>query len=218
VRPGALPRSFYLRPTEEVARDLLGKTLVREIRGRIAAVRIVEVEAYLGVNDPACHTFRGRRTPRVEPMWGIGGLAYVYFTYGMHHCVNVVTRSEGEPEAVLIRAGQPVAGVESMKRRRPSKTKTERLASGPACLCTALDIDRRHSGLDLVAGKSLWIGEGERVAGEVAVGAGRIGVDYAGEAASWPLRFLFLGHPSVSVPPNFEGKIRPIRKKKSISA
>jgi len=105
-----LPRSFYLRPTAEVAVDLLGRLLVRREGRRRRVVRIVEVEAYLGIEDRAAHTFGGRRTPRVEPMWGEGGHAYVFLVYGMHCCLNVVTREAGTPEAILIRAGEPVAG------------------------------------------------------------------------------------------------------------
>jgi DNA-3-methyladenine glycosylase len=196
--PHPLPREFFLRPTEVVARDLLGCRLVRSGKGGRTAVRIVEVEAYLGSGDPACHTHRGRRTPRVEPMWGIGGLAYVYFTYGMHHCFNVVTREPGEPEAVLVRAGEPVEGVAAMAKRRPEGTKVERLAAGPACLTAALAIDRTLSGLDLTAGRFLWLEEGIAVPdGEVSRGA-RIGVGYAGEAALWPLRFFLKGNRSVS--------------------
>lgn len=195
-----LPRSFYLRPTETVARDLLGRTLVRSLAGRRLAVRIVEVEAYLGVDDAACHTHRGRRTPRVEPMWGPGGLAYVYFTYGLHHCVNVVTREAGEPEAVLVRAGEPLEGIAAMSRRRPAGTPEHRLAAGPACLAAALSIDRALSGHDLTRGRSLWIEEGNPVGdGEVLRGP-RVGVDYAGEAAGWPLRCAVRGSRAISTP------------------
>ncbi|MBK7976107.1 MAG: DNA-3-methyladenine glycosylase [Deltaproteobacteria bacterium] len=200
-----LPREFYLRPTAEVARDLLGRVVVAGARGKRVAIRLVEVEAYLGIADPAAHTFRGRRTERVRPMWGPGGHAYVYFTYGMHHCLNAVTRAEGRPEAVLIRAGEPVEGVATMRRRRGPTHRDAALARGPACVCVALGLDRRHSGLDLTTGRTLWIEEGEPLVDEAVATAPRVGVDYAGDAAAWPLRFLARGHPSVSKPPRPRG-------------
>jgi len=193
----ALTRDFYLRPTRDVARDLLGCVIVRRERGRDVAIRIVEVEAYLGIEDPAAHTYRGRRTARVEPMWGPGGHIYVYFTYGMHHCMNAVTREQGTPEAVLIRAGEPLEGLTTMRRRRGPRADRD-LARGPACVCVALGVDRRHSGLDLTTGRKLWIEEGERVADAQVSRAPRIGVPYAGAAAAWPLRFLVRDHPCVS--------------------
>lgn len=196
----ALPRDFYLRPTDEVARDLLGRTLVRRIGRRRLALRIVEVEAYLGVEDPAAHTYRGRRTARVAPMWGPGGHAYVYRSYGMHDLFNVVTREAGTPQAVLVRAGEPLEGERAMLERRPGKRSFE-LARGPACLCRALDVDRRHTGLDLVARRTLWLEEGAPVAERDVQHVPRVGVDYAGEAAAWPLRFIVKDHPSVSVAP-----------------
>lgn len=198
--PAPLPRSFYLRPTETVAHDLLGRTFVRSLGGRRLSVRIVEVEAYLGIDDAACHTHRGRRTPRVEPMWGSGGLAYVYFTYGMHHCVNVVTRAAGEPEAVLIRAGEPLEGISAMARRRPAGTPENRLAAGPACLAAALSIDRTLSGHDLCLGRTLWIEEGSPIPDADRLRAPRVGVAYAGDAADWPLRFAVRGSRSISKP------------------
>lgn len=196
-----LDRDFYLRPTEAVARDLLGRVLVAGSRGKRVAIRLVEVEAYLGIDDPAAHTYRGRRTERVAPMWGEGGHAYVYFTYGMHHCLNAVTRAEGTPEAVLIRGGEAVEGLAAMRRRRGPTHEDAVLARGPACVCVALALDRRHSGLDLTTGRTLWIEEGEPFADDAVTTAPRVGVDYAGGAAAWPLRFLVRGHPSVSKPP-----------------
>ncbi len=196
-----LPRPFFLRPTVDVARDLLGRTLVRRERGRRLSLRIVEVEAYLGIDDPAAHTWRGRRTPRVEPMWGVGGLAYVYFTYGLHHCMNVVTGAAGDPQAVLIRAGEALEGAEMMARRRPPKTKPERLAAGPACLTSSLGIDRGLSGHDLVFGERLWLEAGEPAGDDEVSAAPRIGVDYAGAAAAWPLRFFVSASRAVSVRP-----------------
>jgi DNA-3-methyladenine glycosylase len=203
-----LRRAFYLRPTEEVARDLLGRLLVKRERGHRLAIRIVEVEAYLGIDDAACHTFGGRRTPRVEPMWGAGGHAYVYFTYGMHHCVNVVTREAGVPEAVLVRAGEPVEGADVMASRRPRTTPRERLTSGPACLAAALGLDRHHSGLDLVTGERLWIEPGTPVPEAEIERSGRVGVGYAGDASAWPLRFFVRGSRAVSVVRRALGQLR----------
>lgn len=146
---------------------------------------IVETEAYLGFEDPACHSYRGR-TERVSPMFLPGGVAYVYFVYGMHHCFNVVTRKEGQPEAVLIRALEPVFGVARMKRNRRGK---KNLTSGPAVLCQAFGIDRRWNGHALNQ-PPLWIQEGVDPPECDISTSPRIGVDYSGEASDWPLRFF----------------------------
>ncbi|MFQ5792922.1 MAG: DNA-3-methyladenine glycosylase [Acidobacteriota bacterium] len=153
-----LPRSFYARPTLEVARDMLGALLVRRWKGRYLTGRIVEVEAYIGEKDPACHAYRGR-TPRNEVMYGAPGHAYVYFTYGMHCLLNAVTEPVGFPAAVLIRALEPLAGVEQMRRLRASTSPRpdkkafpdRELTSGPARLCAALKIDLTLNGSDLTA-------------------------------------------------------------------
>jgi DNA-3-methyladenine glycosylase len=172
-----------------VARALLGALLVRRDGRDFLAARITETEAYLGIDDPACHSFRGRRTPRNEVMWGRAGHLYVYFTYGMHHCANVVTRLAGVPEAVLLRGALAVAGEEAITARRGGRTGGTLLA-GPARLCQGLGLDLRHNGLDLTAAGDLFLAsDGLAVeAGEVRVSS-RVGVAYAGEAASWPLRF-----------------------------
>jgi DNA-3-methyladenine glycosylase len=141
-----LPRAFYERDALVVAPELLGKLLVRD-DGR--SLRIVEVEAYLGEADPASHAFRGP-TPRNATMFGPAGHVYVYFTYGMHWCANVVCGDEGEAAAVLLRAGAPVAGVDRMEAARGGRVGRD-LASGPAKLCQALGIDRALDGTDLVA-------------------------------------------------------------------
>jgi len=187
LRP--LARGFYQRETADVARDLLGKLLVREVEGAVCVARVTEVEAYLGVADPAAHTYRGRRTPRVEVMWGEAGFLYVYFTYGMHHCANVVTRDAGEPEAVLLRGALPVHGVAAVAARRGGRSGPD-ILSGPARLCQGLAIDRALNGADLTTGGAVWLaGDGLSLPpGAVAAGP-RVGVAYAGEAAAWPLRF-----------------------------
>ena len=192
-----LGRSFYQRPTVDVARDLLGKVLVRETAEGLAAVRITEVEAYLGVDDPACHTFGGRRTPRVETMWGEAGFAYVYLVYGLYHCLNVVTVGPGVPEAVLIRGGVPLAGHDLVRERRGGRGAPERWLDGPGKLCQGLAVTVADDGADLCAAQSgLWIGDdGLRIPDEQVHRNSRVGVEYAGDAASWPLRFQTKGSP-----------------------
>lgn len=221
-----LPASFYRKSTAAVARDLLGCRLTRcWPDGTERSVILIETEAYLGVKDRAAHTWGGRRTPRVVPMWGPGGHAYVYFVYGMHHCLNVVTQREGVPEAVLLRAGVPEelwtgsgrskttfslkvnrAGDTSSARRQPaaagrasrgapsypSKNSSVPLgASGPARLCRYLDVTTDLSGVSL-SGPDLVLSRGPRARFDVLVGP-RVGIDYAGAAAAWPLRFAVAG-------------------------
>jgi len=180
-------REFFVAPTAVVARRLLGAWFVRPWRGRAYGARIVEVEAYLGTADAAAHSFGGRRTARVEPMYGPGGLLYVFAVYGMHYCANVVTRGEGVPEAVLIRAAEhpdvPPAAL-----------------SGPAKFCRALGIVGGESGRDLADGAG-WEIRPDPPARRLVVASPRVGVDYAGEAAGWPLRFSISGNPAVSRPP-----------------
>jgi DNA-3-methyladenine glycosylase len=191
VGPGEIPsdsapRSFFRRPTRTVARQLLGAWLVRQSEGRLYAARIVEVEAYLGAGDAAAHSRGGRRTERVEPMWGDGGLLYVFQVYGMHFCANVVTRRAGRPEAVLLRAARhPRAPLSAL--------------SGPGRLARAFGLSREHSGLDLVGNRE-WEIRPEPVSRASIIASPRIGVDYAGEAASWPLRYSIRGEPAVSRP------------------
>jgi DNA-3-methyladenine glycosylase len=168
-----LARSYFNRPTITVARSLIGKYLVRVIDGRILAGKIVEVEAYVGSQDRACHAAKGR-TQRTEVMFGPAGVAYVYLIYGMYHCLNVVTEREEFPSAVLIRA---------------IELKGE-LIDGPGRLCRALEIDRRLNRVDLTIGESLWFEDRGEVVGRGTVGAyPRIGVDYAGTWAKKLWRF-----------------------------
>lgn len=154
-----LPRSFYLRPTLRVARELLGVYLMRRLGNRLLIGRIVEVEAYLGERDPASHAYRGM-TERNEVMFWKGGHLYVYFIYGMHYCCNVVTEREGIGHAILLRAVEPVAGIETMARRRGITLRSEadllKLCSGPARLCQAFGIGRRDNGTDL-CGDRIWL-------------------------------------------------------------
>ncbi len=181
------PRAFFRRDTRRIARDLLGSWIARRWRGRWYGARIVETEAYLGSKDRAAHSWNGRRTPRVEPMYADGGHLYVFLVYGMHHCANVVTRREGVAEAVLVRAA---AGSDDVPLR---------LLSGPGKLCAALGITSRDSGLDLVSDSTVRIFvPRRRVRARIGISP-RIGVDYAGDARDWPLRFYERDSAAVSV-------------------
>ena len=167
-----LPRSFYGRPTLEVAEALLGHTLYRETEEGLVAGRLVEVEAYCGTEDPASHAYR-RVTPRNAVMFGPAGHLYVYFTYGMHHCANVVTFEEGIAGAVLLRAVEPLEGLELMAARR-GLSDPRLLAKGPARLCQAYGLTRQDNGADLIEG-DLWVGEERTQKGPVRTSL-RIGV------------------------------------------
>ncbi len=191
-----LPRSFYARDARAVARDLLGTVLARRAGPRVLRGRIVEAEAYLGEHDLACHA-RAGRTPRTDVMYGPPGTAYVYFTYGMHHCLNAVTEPEGRPAAVLIRALEPLEGLEAMARAR-GVVAPHLLASGPARLCQALGIDLRQNRADL-RGPELWIEPGEEVPDRLVLASPRIGCERV--PAPWagmPLRVYVAGSPHVS--------------------
>lgn len=195
-----LPPEFYVQPTLRVARALLGKLLVHRRRGTVTAGRIVEVEAYCGPHDRAAHTAGGRRTARNEVMWGTGGRLYVYFTYGMHHCCNVVTRTAGAPEAVLLRALEPIAGLRLMRRRRGGGDLAEMaIARGPGNLCRAMGIDRRYDGNDLGTGPVVILDAPKVMPGTI-VASTRIGVAYAGLDALRPWRFFVRNSPAVSGP------------------
>ena len=175
-----------------LARRLLGQRLVRILEGERLAGTIVEVEAYLGAEDAAAHTFGGRRTQRNESMYLEAGHAYVYFTYGLHYCMNVVAGRAGEGTAVLIRAIEPTEGLELMYRRRPGIRRDADLCAGPARLTQALAIDRGLDGEDLRTGGKLFI-ERTRVRAvhaDAIACTRRVGVEYAGEWAERPLRFL----------------------------
>lgn len=197
VRP---PRSFYQRDPVTLARALLGQRLVRVIDGQRMAGLIVEVEAYLGVIDKAAHTYAGRRSQRNEAMYADGGTAYVYFTYGMHHCMNVVARTHDVPEAVLIRALEPVEGLDVMQQNRPRARRDTDLCSGPAKLCQALAIDLDNNGTDLTTSRSLYLEQTRRRAlpRRMITASPRIGIGYAQDWAQHPLRFHITGHPHVS--------------------
>ncbi|MBI1796781.1 MAG: DNA-3-methyladenine glycosylase [Candidatus Eisenbacteria bacterium] len=193
MRP--LRRAFYARSPVVVARALLGRMLVRETRaGKLAGV-IVEVEAYGGARDPASHAYRGE-TPRNRVMFGPPGHAYVYVSYGIHHCLNVVTGRPGEASAVLVRALAAVAGEKAMARRR-GVADPDRLMRGPGCVAQALGLTRAEDGADLTRGP-LWIADRPADRDGRAIAAGRrIGITRA-VARRW--RFYLAGHPCVSAP------------------
>lgn len=189
--PRKLPKSFFLDETVTVARALLGCVLWRRLDdGELLAARIVETEAYLGANDMASHARRGLRSARNQSMYLEGGHAYVYFTYGMHWCMNVVTQQADIAEAVLLRAAEPIRGIETMRVRRPKARRDWELMNGPGKICMALDIDRRLDGESL-RGDRLWLtGRNVPVDDQQIAVTPRIGIDHSGDAAAWPLRFF----------------------------
>ncbi|MBU0984085.1 MAG: DNA-3-methyladenine glycosylase [candidate division Zixibacteria bacterium] len=172
ARARKLPRSFYNRPTLEVAPELLGKYLVHATAHEPVSGRIVEVEAYVGQGDPACHAARGK-TDRNAVMFGPPGFAYVYFIYGMYHCFNIVTEREGFPAAVLIRAAEPTDGLSLMEYNSPGKRHHE-LLSGPGKLCRSMGITVAHSGLDLTGGE-IYVEDRETSVPTIVTGS-RIGI------------------------------------------
>jgi DNA-3-methyladenine glycosylase len=188
-----LPRSFYDRETEIVAREMLGAVLECTTPHGKASGIIVETEAYVGEHDEACHAAAGR-TRRTEPLYGRPGISYVYFIYGVHWCFNAVTRGEGLPSAVLVRAIQPLTGERLMRERRGSKVSGVNLTNGPGKLCAALGIDGSLNGVSLQRG-SLVIRAGGPVPDSDVLVTPRIGIT---KAADWPLRYLVKGNQFVS--------------------
>lgn len=194
--PAKLTRSFYTRDdVVTVARDLLGKILCSRHDGVLTRAMITETEAYAGVEDRASHAFGGRRTKRTEPMYSDGGIAYVYLCYGIHHLFNVVTSKKNDPQAVLVRAGSPMEGLAEMRRRRDSEIVDEKLLGGPGSLACALGIRTEHTGMSLL-GDRIWIEDHDVTISAGAISAGpRVGVDYAGDDAALPYRFLLSSIP-----------------------
>lgn len=191
-----LPATFYLREdVVQVAKDLLGKWLVTSFDGQLCAGRIVETEAYKAPEDRASHAWNNRRTPRTETMFQKGGVAYVYLCYGMHHLFNVVTGPADVAHAVLIRAVEPMLGVQTMMRRRRLHRIDKRLCAGPAMLTQALGITTQHDGTCLYEADSpiLLVDAGDRIDESLIEASPRIGVDYAGECATWEWRFTLKG-------------------------
>lgn len=189
-----LPRAFYDRPTLAVARDLLGKLLLRRTADGVAGGVIVETEAYVAAIDPASHGFRGQ-TPRNRSMFGGPGMAYVYRSYGIHYCLNAVTEAEGAAAAVLIRAIRPQVGLALMRARRGERIADRDLARGPGRLCQALALTVADDGVDLL-GSALWIAEPPESAPALRIATtARVGIS---QAADWPWRFVVVGDPYVS--------------------
>lgn len=199
-----IKRSFYKRNTLLVAQELLGKILVHEAGGIKLSGKIVETEAYMGKKDKAAHSYGGRRTPRIEPMYGEGGFSYVYFVYGSCYCFNVVTQGEGIPEAVLIRALEPVSGFQDIawnRFKKPyeslSRKEIKNLTNGPGKLCSALLINKDLNKEDLCSDR-LYIETSSIKENFEIVSAKRIGIDYAEEAKDFLWRFYIKDNNFVS--------------------
>ncbi len=200
-----LHRDFYNRDALTVGKELLGKVLVHEADGITLAAKIVETEAYSGFEDKAAHFYGGKRTPRVEVIYGEPGFSYVYFIYGMYNCFNVVAGGKNDPQAVLIRALEPLEGLQQMALNRFSKPYGELvkreiigLTNGPGKLCKAFGIDKSFYGEDL-CGSRLYLEDGEQDAAFQIVTAKRVGIDYAEEAKDFPWRFYLKDNRYVSV-------------------
>ncbi len=190
-------RNFYLNDTLEIAENLLGSLLCTNTNNEFVSGRIVEVEAYFGVIDKASHSYGGRRTKRTEAMYSPGGVAYIYLIYGLHSLFNVVTGMERVPHAILVRALEPVDGIDIMKNRRKTENLLN-LTSGPGKLCSALNLSREHSGIDLT-GDKVWIERpDEPLADGNVIHARRIGIDYAEEYKDKLWRFYIKDNPHIS--------------------
>lgn len=196
-----LSQDFYAGDTVAIAQALLGKLLVRRLDGQLLAGRITETEAYIGRCDKACHAYHYRRTPRTETLFRAPGHAYIYLIYGMYHCLNFVTEPEGEPAAVLLRAVEPVAGLETIQRLRYGDKpltpyRIRNFLNGPGKVCQGFGLTRAQNGLDLT-GDELFLCDGPEDLGlpcpaprrERICRGPRIGVDYAQEARDFPWRF-----------------------------
>jgi len=196
-----LNHSYYLNEDPvDLAGDLLGKVLFTNINGDVSAGVIVETEAYFGVKDKASHAYGGRRTSRTETMYAGGGIAYVYLCYGMHHLFNVVSGKPDDPHAVLIRAIEPLVGIELIESRRNMPIAKAAISSGPGSAAKALGIDRSFNAKDL-SGNEIWIEDHQiHYQKEELVSAPRVGIAYAQEHALLPWRFFVKGNKYVSKP------------------
>jgi len=192
-RAATLPVSFFVRPTEQVAAELLGMMVVSTVGGEVTEGRIVETEAYLGYDDPASHGYRHRRNARNLALFGPPGSWYVYLSYGMHWCANLVCQRRGLASAVLLRALEPIEGLEVMRRRRRG-VETKDLCSGPGKLCQALGIDRSLDGTRMARSSVIVRPPMAWEQAQVTV-TPRIGIT---KAADWPLRFHVAGSPWIS--------------------
>ena len=190
-----IDKEEFLHNPFAVATDvLLGSYLCSNIGGKFSAGKITELEVYIGAEDKACHAYLNRKTPRNAVMFEAGGLAYVYFVYGMHHQFNVVVSPEGVADAILIRSLEPVAGLDIMQKRR-NNTKISNLTTGPGKLCQALGITREHNALDLT-GNLIWLSP--RIETPEFISSARIGIDYAEEYKDKPWRFLIADNKFIS--------------------
>ena len=197
-----LGSAFYQRKDVlKIAKELLGKILITNRKGIITSGRIVECEAYAGITDKASHASGGRRTARNEIMYGEGGFAYVYLCYGIHHLFNVVTGYRDVPHAVLIRALDPLEGIEEMLLRTNKKKLDYTLTRGPGNVSKALGISTKHTGLSLTGDKIFIVDDRGKYSKNEIAASPRIGVDYAGKDASLPYRFYVKGNPFVSGKP-----------------
>jgi DNA-3-methyladenine glycosylase len=197
-----LSLEFYQRNNVvQIAKDLLGKIIVTNWKNTITSVRIVETEAYGGVMDRASHAYGARRTKRNDIMYANGGAAYVYLCYGIHHLFNVVTNTEGIPHAILIRAGEPVAGIKEMLKRTGKEKSDNTLTRGPGNLSKALGIYTEHSGISLLSDRLFIARDSFTYKKKEIAASPRIGVEYAGTDAFLPYRFYIRGNPFVSGKP-----------------
>lgn len=198
-----LPIQFY-QQTDVIliAKELIGKIIVTKFDGLITSGRIVETEAYIGITDRASHSFGGKRTARNEHMYAPAGIAYVYICYGMHHLFNIVSNAKDIPDAVLIRALEPIAGIDSMLKRTGKPKADNTLTKGPGNAAKALGISKKHSGMNLMKDDIYVADDGFKIA-ESSIGISRrIGIESSGDAALLPYRFYLKGNPFVSSYPN----------------
>ena len=193
-----LENSFFRKGALDLAKELLGKTIVRTVDNKVLKGRIVETEAYIGEIDKASHAYNGRRTERTEPLYGPSGIIYVYFIYGMYNCFNIISGKENEAEGVLIRAVTPLEGQDVMCRRRYkknlheiTKTQLKNLCNGPGKLCIAMNITRENNKEDLITSPNIYLENGEDIPEDKIVKSKRIGIDYAEEAADFLWRFTY---------------------------
>ena len=190
-----LESEFYTRSdVVQVAKDLLGKILVTNIKNKLTAVMITETEAYAGSTDRASHAFGNKHTNRTDAMFKNGGIAYVYLCYGLHHLFNVVTNIEGIPHAVLIRAGEPIEGISHMLDRRKKSKLEKTITNGPGSLCGALGITISHNKISLNS-SLIWLAEFKEIEENQIRISARVGVDYAGQDALLPYRFRIINNP-----------------------
>lgn len=190
---------FQREDVVAISRDLIGMILCSEMNGVVTGGRIVETEAYGGITDRASHAYGGRRTGRTETMYAPGGVCYIYLCYGIHHLFNVVTGPEGRPDAVLIRALEPVTGIETMLQRRNLNRVQRRVAGGPGLVSQALGLTTKQNGISLIQSKKIWLEPDEKSTSVLEnefeiIASRRVGVDYAEEDADRPWRFRLKGN------------------------